>query len=469
MQVTETRSEGLKREYKVVLAADDLASRVESQLNEIKAKAQIKGFRPGKVPVAHLRRLYGRSIMAEVMQEAVNDANKKIIEDNALRLAGAPKIDLPKDQEELEKAFAAKADLSYVVALEVLPKVEVGSFDDVEVERLVADIPESEIDAGLKTLAERNRPFTPKEGEAAAESGDKVTIDFVGKVGGEQFQGGSAQDVDIVLGSGSFVPGFEDQIVGQNVGEERTINVIFPESYSEASLAGQPAEFAVTLKAVAAPGTLEIDDDFAKGLGVEDLEKLRQSLRASLEREASLVARRKWKRELLDSLDKKYSFDLPEELVEREFETIWRQAEAELKASNRTLADEGTTEAQERATYRKIAERRVRLGLALAEIGDSADVKVSDEEVAQALYERARQYPGMEKQFVDFYRSNPDRLAEIRGPLFEERVIDYVLSKAKLTDRRVSKEELLKEVEASEKAAEEEAQKALGTEPGDAG
>ena len=469
MQVTETRSEGLKREYKVVLPADDLASRVESQLNEIKAKARIKGFRPGKVPVAHLRRLYGRSIMAEVMQEAVNDANRKIVEDNALRLAGAPKIDLPKDQDELEKAFESKADLSYVVALEVLPKVEVGSFDDVEIERLVADIPESEIDAAIKTIAERNRPFTPKDGEAVAETGDKVTVDFVGKVGGEEFQGGSAQDIDIVLGSGSFIPGFEDQIIGMKIGEERTVNVTFPEAYSEPTLAGKPAEFAVTLKAVAAPGTLDINDEFAKGLGFDDLEKLRQSMRASLEREASLVSRRKWKRELLDALDRKYSFDLPDELVEQEFSAIWRQAEAELKASGRTLADEGTTEEQERATYRRIAERRVRLGLALAEIGDVAGDKVSDEEVAQALFERARQYPGMEKQSIEFYRNNAERLAEIRGPLFEEKVIDHVLSQSKVTDRHVGKDELLTEVEAAEKAAEDEAQKGLGTAPAAAG
>jgi len=462
MQVTETRSEGLKREYKVVLPAGDLASRVENQLNEIRAKAQIKGFRPGKVPVAHLRRLYGRSIMAEVMQEAVNDANRKIVEDNALRLAGAPKIDLAKDEAELEKAFEAKADLSYIVALEVLPKIEVGSFGDVQVERLVADIPDSEIDDNVKKLAERNRPFTVKDGEPVAENGDKATIDFVGKVGGEVFQGGSAEDVDLVLGSGSFIPGFEEQLVGLKPGEQRTINVTFPETYGEASLAGKPAEFAVRLKALAAPGELTIDDDFAKGLGFENLEKLREMLRASLEREASLVSRRKWKRELLDALDKKYAFDLPEELVAREFDAIWRQAEAELKASGRTLDDEGTTEEQERATYRKIAERRVRLGLALAEIGDSAGVKVSDEEVAQALYERARQYPGMEKQFVDFYRGNPERLAEIRGPLFEEKVIDYVLGQSKVTDRHASKDELVKLVEEAEKAAEEEAQKSLG-------
>lgn len=451
MQVTETRSEGLKREYKVVLPAQDLASRVDSQLAEIKAKANIKGFRPGKVPVAHLRRLYGRSIMAEVMQEAVNEANRKIVTDNALRLAGAPKIDLPASQEDLEKAFEAKADLSYVMAVELLPKVEVGSFDDIKIERLVADIPEEEVDATIKNLADRNRPYVPKEGEGAvAEKGDKVTIDFIGTVDGEAFEGGTAENVDLVLGSGSFIPGFEDQIEGMTAGENRTVSVTFPEAYAQANLAGKPAQFAVTLKAVAAPGELAIDDEFAKGLGFEDLAKMRESARAALERDQTAISRRKWKRELLDALDRKYSFELPEELVTREFDAIWQQAEAERKASGEA---EGNEE-EERAEYRRIAERRVRLGLVLAEIGDSAGIKVSDEEVTQALYLRARNYPGMEKQFVDYYRKNPELLNEIRGPIFEEKVVDHVLAQTNVTDRHVSKEALLKEVEAAEEEAE---------------
>ena len=450
MQVTQTLSEGLKQEYKVVLAAEDLASRVEGQLAEIQSKAHIKGFRPGKVPVAHLRRLYGRSIMAEVVQEAVNEANRKIIEENNLKLAGSPKIELPDDQAELQQAFDAKADLSYRVAIEVLPKFEIGTFGDIEIERLVADIPEQDIDEAVKNLADRNRPYTPKDDKAVAEKGDKVTVDFVGTVESQVFDGGSANDVDLVLGAGSFLPGFEDQIVGMKLNETRTVSVTFPETYSEAKLAGKPAEFAVTVKAIGAPGELAIDDQFAKSLGFEDLGKMREAVRASFERDSAAISRRKWKRELLDQLDKKYTFELPEQLVEREFELIWSQAEAERKSTGRSFADDATTEAAERAEYRAIAGRRVRLGLALSEIGEQAGVKVSEEEVTQVLYERARSFPGRERQFIEYYRKNPELMSEIRGPILEEKVVNHVMAQAKVTDRHVSKEELRQAVEASE-------------------
>ncbi len=453
MQVTQTLSDGLKREYKVVLAATDLASRVEGQLNEIKSKAHIKGFRPGKVPVAHLRRLYGRSIMAEVVQEAVNEANRKIVEDNKLKLAGAPKIELTQDEGELQRAFDSKSDLSYVVAVEVLPPIEVGTFDDIKIERLVANASDEEVEAAVNTLAERNRPFAPKDGEAIAEKGDKVTIDFSGTVAGEAFEGGSASDIDLVLGSGSFIPGFEDQIVGMRPGETRTLKVTFPETYSEAKLAGQPAEFAVTVKAIAAPGALVIDDQFAKGLGFEDLAKLRAAMRAGFERDYVALSRRKWKRELLDALDARYKFELPQQLVEQEFESIWRQAEAERQSAGRSFADD-VSEEDARAEYRSIAERRVRLGLALAEIGERAGVKVSEDEVTQVLYERARSFPGQERQFVEYYRKNPALLNEIRGPIFEEKVVNYIIGQAKVTDRHVSKDELRQAVEASEAEAE---------------
>lgn len=451
MQVTQTLSEGLKHQYKVVLAAEDLASRVEGQLAEIQSKAHIKGFRPGKVPVAHLKRLYGRSIMAEVVQEAVNEANRKIFEDHKLRLAGAPKVELPDDETNLQQAFEAKADFSYLVAVEVLPNIEIGTFDDIAIERLVADIPEEDIDTAVKNLADRNRPYTPKEGEAIAEKGDKVTIDFTGTVEGQVFEGGSANDVDLVLGAGSFLPGFEDQIVGMKLDEMRKILVTFPETYSEATLAGKPAEFTVTVKAIAAPGELAIDDQFAKSLGFEDLAKMREAVRASFERDLAALARRKWKRELLDALDKKYTFELPEQLVEREFELIWRQAETERQSTGRSFADDGTTEEAERAEYRAIAERRVRLGLALAEIGEQAGIKVSEEEATQVLYERARSFPGQERQFVDYYRKNSELMNEIRGPIFEEKVVNHVLAQAKVTDRHVTKDELRQAVEASEK------------------
>ncbi len=256
MQVTETLSEGLKREYKVVLAAADLATKVEAQLDELRAKAHINGFRPGKVPVAHLKRLYGRSIMADVMQEAMNEANRKIIEENNLRLATPPKVDLiPTNDQELAEAFEAKADLAYKVAVEVLPKFEIGGFSEIGIERLVAEIPDADVDNAIARIAEQNRNYAPKEGDGVvAAKGDKVVLDFVGKIGDEAFEGGTAQDIDLVLGSGSFIPGFEDQIEGMKLGEQKAISVTFPEDYAAANLAGKPATFDVTLKGLRRAG-----------------------------------------------------------------------------------------------------------------------------------------------------------------------------------------------------------------------
>ncbi|WOJ88452.1 trigger factor [Methylocapsa polymorpha] len=458
MQVTETLAQGLKREFKVVLPAADLATRLEGQLAEVQAKARINGFRPGKVPVAHLKRLYGRSIMADVVQEAVNEAHRKIVEDNALRLALEPKIDFAGEKDELEKAFEAQADFAFTVALELLPKIEVGGFDDIEIERLVADVGEAEIDEVLNRLAEQNRTYAAKEGDAAiAENGDKVTLDFVGKIDGEPFEGGAGQDVDVVLGSGRFIPGFEAQVEGMKIGESRTLSLTFPENYASAALAGKAAAFDVTLKSVAAPAEVKIDDDLAKAFGLEDLAKLKDSIRSNIERDYDAASRRKWKRALLDALDKKYAFDLPEGLVAQEFDTVWRKVEAEQSRSGRSYEDEGTTEEAARSDYQKIAERRVRLGLLLAEIGEKAGVKISDEEVSQALIERARSFPGQEKIVWDYYRKNPQALAEIRAPLFEEKVVDHIIGLIKVTDKKVSKDDLLKIADEDAEEAEDEA------------
>jgi trigger factor len=443
MEVTQTNAQGLKREFKVVLAAADLAGRVEGQLAEVQAKARIPGFRPGKVPVAHLKRLYGRSIMAEVVQEAVNEANRKIVEDNQLRLAMDPKIDFPGDAQDIEKAFESHADFAFTVALEVLPKIEVAGFEDIEIERLVADVEDGDVDQVLTRLAEQNRNYTPKDGEAAAEKGDKATLDFIGKIDGEPFEGGIGENVDLVLGSGSFIPGFEAQIEGMKTGESRTIAVTFPENYSAPALAGKAASFDVTLKGVAAPAGVEIGDDFAKGFGLEDLAALKEKIRENIERDHHTASRGKWKRDLLDALDKKFAFDVPEGMVAQEFAAVWRTVVAEKKRSGRSFEDEDTTEDAARADYLKIAERRVRLGLLLAEIGQKAEIKVSDEEVGQALTQRARTFPGQEKAVWDYYRKNPNALAEIRAPLYEEKVVDYVISLVKLTDKKVTKEELL--------------------------
>lgn len=444
MQVTQTHAEGLKREFEIVLPVQDLSHRMDAQLGEMQAKAQIKGFRPGKVPVAHLKRLYGRSVMAEVLQQAVGEARTKMIEEHKLRVATEPTFDVVDGEENvLERAMAENGELKFKVALEVLPKVDVGTLDDIEIEKLVADVSDAEVDSVLERLAEQGRTYEPKAAGATAEKGDKVTIDFVGKIGDETFEGGTGDDIDLVLGSGSFIPGFEDQVIGMAVGENRTVSVNFPGDYGAPTLAGKAANFGVTLKTIAAPGELKIDDEFAKGFGAEDLAKLKDMVRENVARDFSSASRAKWKRALLDALDKKYAFELPESLVEQEFQSIWRQVETEQSRSGKTFEDEGTTEEAAKADYRKIAERRVRLGLVLAEIGEEAGVTVTQEEMNQALLQRVRQFPGEEKQVWDFFRNNPQAMAQIQAPLFEDKVVDHIASKAKVTERKVSKDELL--------------------------
>jgi trigger factor len=448
MQVTETLSEGLKREYKVVLPAKDLEARLTSQLVELKDKVRINGFRPGKVPVQHLRRVYGRSVMADVLQDVVNEANRKIIEDNGLKLALEPKVELPESKDEVEAAMEARGDLSYKVALEILPKFELADFSGLKVERETSEVPETDVDEAIERMASQNRTFSDKEG--AAQSGDRVVIDFVGTLDGEAFEGGSGTDISVDLGSNTFIPGFEDQLVGASAGDAKTIDVTFPANYGAANLAGKPASFQVTVKAVQAPNALTIDDELAKGFGLESLDKLKEAVRGSLSQEFESVSRRKLKRQLLDALDAQYTFDLPPTLLGQEFENIWNQVQQDMTRTGKSFADEETTEEEARDEYRKIAERRVRLGLVLAEIGEQAKVQVSDDEVTQALVERARQFPGQERMVWDFYRKNPQALAELRAPIFEDKVVDHILSTASVTDKPVSKEELFNEGEGEE-------------------
>ena len=442
MQVTETLSEGLKRAYKVVLPIGDLSKKLDNQLQEMSTKAQIRGFRPGKVPVAHIRKMYGKSVMADVLQEAVNEANQKIVDDNGFRLAGEPKIDIEGGQEGVEKAINAEGDLAFTVNIEVLPKFELGSFDDVSLERQVYDVPDSEVEEAMKGMGEQMRPYSAKDGAAA--SGDKVTIDFAGKIDGVAFEGGTGTDMDVVIGSNSFIPGFEEQLVGITAGEERVLNVKFPDEYQAAHLAGKAATFDVKAKKIEAPGELVMDDEFAKKFGLEDLGKLKDAMRADIGRQYQAASREKLKRRLLDALDKKYAFDLPSSLVEQEFDNVWKQVESERQQSGKSFEDEGTTEEAQRADYRKIAERRVRLGLVMAKAGEDAKIEVTDEELSQAIIARARQFPGQEKAIWDFYRNNPQQAAQLRAPIFEEKVVDLIVAQAKVSDKQVSKEELLK-------------------------
>ena len=445
MQVTEISADGLKRQYKVVLPASDLASKLDAELNEMRAKVRINGFRPGKVPAAHLKRLYGRSLMGDVVQNAVNEANRKIVEDNKLRLALEPKVDLASDQSEVEKAMEAKGDLSFTVAVETLPQFEVGSFDDIALERQVAEIDDADVEKAVRRMADQNRTFTPKTDEnATAADGDKLTLDFEGKLNGEAFDEGKGTDIEMVLGSETFIPGFEDQLVGAKVGEERKVDVKFPVNYLSAKLAGQDASFDVKVKSIASPESVETGDEFAKTFGFEDLDGLKTAIRERMQEDLSRSSRDKLKRSLLDELDKRYAFELPEGLVNQEFQTIWNQVEQEQQSSGRSFADEATTEDEAKAEYRRIAERRVRLGLVLADVGEKAAVKVEDAEMGRALTDLARNYPGREKEVWDHYRKNPQALAQLRAPLFEEKVIDHIIALTKVTDRTVSREDLMR-------------------------
>lgn len=442
MQVTETLSEGLKRELKVVIPATDLESKLMEKLHEAKDRVQIKGFRPGKVPVAHLRKIYGRSVMAEVIEQTVSESTQKIVEERSEQPAFQPAIKLPEDQAEVEDVLACKSDLAFDMTFEVLPPFEVADLSTIEIERPVADVTDEQIAETLDRIAEQNKPFEARGEKEKSKDGDRVTIDFVGKIDGEPFEGGTAEDAPLVIGSGQFIPGFEEQLVGKKVGEETTVTVTFPEEYGAEHLAGKTAEFDVTVKAVEKPGKVTLDDDFAKTLGMESLDALKDAIRQQIESEHGGATRMKVKRELLDKLDEMHKFDLPPTLVDREFEGIWQSVTQDLEKANRTFEDEDTTEEKAREEYREVAERRVRLGLVLAKVGEKAEVQVSEEELQRALYARVREFPGQEQQVFDFYKKNPGAMMELRAPIYEDKVVDYILELAKVTDKQVTREEL---------------------------
>ena len=445
MQVTETAAAGLKREYRVVVPATDLEAKVNERLDDLKGRVQLRGFRPGKVPVAHLKRLYGKSAMAEVIEAAVREANSKIVTDNGLKLATEPKVVLPTEEGAVEGVIEGKSDLAYTVEMEIVPPITLADFKTIKLDRLTAPVTDEEVDQALKTLGEQNRPFAAKS--EGAEKGDRVTISFQGTMNGEPFEGGAGDDVPILLGSGQFIPGFEDHLIGIKAGESRTFDIKFPENYPATTVAGKDATFAVTAKTVEAPGEVTMDDAFAKTLGLESLAKLRDAIRERIEREHAAATRQKVKRALLDQLDAHHKFEPPPTLVEEEFNNVWQTIENDLKQQGRSFADEGTTEEKARADYRAIAERRVRLGLVLAEIGEKNNIKVPDDQLSQAVVAQARMLPGQEQKVWDYYRNNPGALAALRAPIFEDKVVDFLLELVEVTDKQVSREELFKDDE----------------------
>ena len=453
MEITETLSDGLKREFQIQVPAADLEARLTERLGELKDKVQLRGFRPGKVPMAHLRKLYGKAVMAETIEALIRELNAKVVTDHGLKLAMEPKVTIPNEETEVAKVIGGQSDLAYTLAVEVLPKIELADFKGIKLERPVAEVTDAQVGEALERIAEQNRPFAAKGEGGKVEKGDRVVIDFTGTLEGAPFEGGTGGDVGVNVGSGTFIPGFEDQLIGMAAGETRQVKVTFPSNYMNAQLAGKDAEFNVTAKTVEAPGTVSVDDAFAKQLGLDSLDKLKEAVKGRLQQEHAGLSRQRVKRQLLDKLDEMHKFALPPTLAEEEFKNVWNAVESDLKAQGRSFADEGTTEEKAREEYRGIAERRVRLGLVLAEIGERNKIAVTDEEITRAIVERARQVPGREQEVWEFYQKNPGALASIRAPIFEEKVVDFLLELATVSEKQVSREELLKEDEDEKSAA----------------
>jgi len=449
MQVTETLSEGLKREFKVVVSAAELDAKVNLRLDELKSRIQIRGFRPGKVPVAHLKRIYGRSAMAEVIDATVREANNQIVSERGFKLAADPKVTLPTEQEAIEKLISGKSDLDYRMAVEIVPPIELTDFKTIRLTKLTSEVTDAEIDEAVARITEQNKPYSAKPEGAKAAKDDRVVISFAGTIDGKPFEGGSADNSVVLIGSNAFVPGFEDQLIGIGVGETRTLKVKFPDHYPKADLAGKNAEFVVTAKSVETPSAVMVPDELAKSLGLESLAKLREAVKDRIAREHAAMSRQKVKRALLDALDERHKFEPPPSLVEEEFDRVWKSVLSEMENQKKSFADENTTEEKARAEYRAIAERRVRLGLVLAEIGEKNKITVADDELNRAVTERVRQFPGQERQIYEYFRKNPQGVAALRAPIYEEKVVDFLLELANVTEKKVPREELYEEEEDS--------------------
>lgn len=444
MQVTEKSSEGLSRTYEVVVPAADLAERLTQKIEEIRPQVRLKGFRPGKVPASHIRKVFGQSIMGDIVQETVNETSQKALADEEVTPASEPHIHMESDADAVIKG---DTDLAYHIHLDVMPKFDPADPKELKLVRPVTEAGDEQVEDALKELAKNNQSFEDK-GKKAAADGDQVTMDFKGELDGEVFEGGAAEDANIVIGAGQFIPGFEEGLVGLKAGGEKTVDATFPENYQREDLAGKTAQFAVRVKAVAAPVEAKVDEDLAKAFGLESLEALKEAVKSNIQRELDNQSRARVKRRLLDALDERHDFELPPRMVDSEFEQIWNQVEADIKDGNLDEEDTDKPEDELKAEYRSIAERRVRLGLVLAEIGRKGSVEIREEDVSRAVNQQAAQYPGQERQIVEFYQKNPQALAQIRAPLYEEKVVDYILELADIKDERVSRESLFTDDEA---------------------
>ena len=436
--------EGLSRTYKVSVPKADLQKRFDERIEEIRPQMNLKGFRPGKVPASHVKKMFGKDIMGEVVQALVQETSQQAIEDADVRPAGQPEMKMESD---MEKVLSGDEDLAYEMNVDIMPEFEPVDIKKLSITKPVAEINDEEIDGRLTQIAEANPKYDKRAKTAKARKDDAVVIDFLGKLDGEPFEGGAAEEHTLVLGSNSFIPGFEDELIGVKAGDEKDVNVTFPEEYQAEHLAGKDAVFEVKVHEVRAPKTPDLDDEFATGLGLESLDKLKELVTEQLQNEFGGASRAKAKRNLLDVLDEKHDFELPPKMVEQEFNQIWQQVQAEMDAGRTPEEDKGKSDDELKEEYGKIAERRVRLGLVLAEIGRVAEIQIDEQEVQQALIREARNFPGQERQVIEFFQKDPNAMAQLRAPIYEDKVVDHILETAKVKEETVSKEDLLKEDE----------------------
>ena len=443
MQIDETTNEGLKRAYTLTIPASEIAGKVDAEIAKVAPQVRMPGFRPGKVPANLVRKMHGEQMHAQVVGDTVREAVETLLTERELRPAMQPQI-------ALDEGYEQGKDAELSVELEVLPKVDTPDIDGLKLDRLTVPVDESAVDEALRRIAGQNKSYKDAPKTRKAKDGDQLIIDFVGRVDGTEFEGGKAEDAALVLGSGTFIPGFEEQLTGVKAGEEKTITVTFPEDYPADNLRDKEAEFDVTVKAVKVESETAIDDEFAKGLGLDDLAKLKEIVRSQLEQETAGLTRTQMKRQLLDTLAAGHDFPVPQGMVEAEFDQIWRQLEAE--AAKDEEPDKARKEIEaEREDYRRIAERRVRLGLLLSEIGQANGVQVSQQEMQMLTQQAAQQYrPEDREKFLQYVQNEPMAAAQLRAPLYEDKVVDFLFGKAEISEREVTRDELEAAIEAEE-------------------
>ena len=445
MKITEKKNEGLKRVYGIAVAAADIAGKIETKFDEIAKTISLPGFRPGKAPRSLLKKKYEGAVRGEVAEDEINSAMESVIKEKALKPAYRPEIKV--------ESFKDNEDLIFEMSLEVLPDVQIKPFDEITLDKFVVEIDDKDVDERIEFFANRQKEYKNIDSKRAVKKGDVVLIDFVGTIDGVEFKGGKGEDYDLEIGSGSFIPGFEEQLIKAKPGDEVEVKVEFPKDYHAKELAGKPAVFKVKVKSLREQVKTEIDDEFAKKMGHKSLEDLKKTVKESIVKDYEASSKMALKRRLLDALSDLYDFEVPSKLKDMEFNAIWKQVEDAKKKDQLDEDDKGKSDKELKAEYENIAERRVRLGILMAEVGQANDVKVEQKDLQKAILQEASRYRGYEQQIIEQYTKNPRLVEGLKAPVFEEKVVDFILSKVKLNEKKVSKEEALAAEEGEEAPA----------------